>query len=581
MNKITTALALASLASGFTTAHANSVVISGTINKVTDTAGVNLGTSFDAWKINMQVAGAFTVDTLAFEANLGNIASAGFVTSDLNADGELTWLDTYTSFYTNTGTTLVAADAIVSMDDTGSSASYHAPVTAATSPITLLSRAHTNILDGSLRSMDSWYDATAVAGSYTFLVADYSLTPAEAAGGYNGFGGTADTFGPPTGYVNPITDHADYQVKFSSKTLNFAVDTATKTITVTAASPLVREDSDGDHISDLFWRKSSNGLNATLHLNGLSAPATIAGAGEIVPGYEVIGRGDYNGDGKSDLLWADASKAVNAAYLQLSTASANASAATPVPIVTSCTLPIAGDGDYNSDGKADILLLNNAGVSDVLMMNGSTPITTACATIPLFDVGTVIKGTGDYNGDNKADILYSNSTNTVTRILYTDGGLKTLPVSAAAPTQEVNKNDLLATAGSASVGNISSGDLAASEALAVVGYDVKGSGRYNTDNTDDVLLLSIAAPHTLLLLDGATHNTSTLVSGIPAGWDIKGTGDYDNNGFADVLFRHSTSGGNYLMLINSGSISAQNFIPTFPYIDPALGYAIAYPKTQN
>jgi hypothetical protein len=65
-------------------------------------------------------------------------------------------------------------------------------------------------------------------GDYLYLVADYLLSPTEAAGGIN----ANDNFSPPTGFVNPILDHADYKVTFSSDTLHFAL--SGNTITVTA-----------------------------------------------------------------------------------------------------------------------------------------------------------------------------------------------------------------------------------------------------------------------------------------------------------------------------------------------------------
>ena len=58
------------------------------------------------------------------------------------------------------------------------------------------------------------------------------MTPAEAEGGYNGFGGSADNFSAPTGFVSPILDHADYRITLSSDTMNFSV--SGNTITVSA-----------------------------------------------------------------------------------------------------------------------------------------------------------------------------------------------------------------------------------------------------------------------------------------------------------------------------------------------------------
>ena len=134
-------LALAPLSN----AQANTAVVSGTINQVTG------GTSFDTWKINMQTAGAFTVDLMAYEASQSNTSTAGYYASDLNGDGELTWLDPDTYFYTDDGH-LDAVDALVRCDDTQNNcAVYQNGLTAATSPAVVTSHLQSETpVDGSI-----------------------------------------------------------------------------------------------------------------------------------------------------------------------------------------------------------------------------------------------------------------------------------------------------------------------------------------------------------------------------------------------------------------------------------------------
>jgi hypothetical protein len=205
-------LALAPLSN----AQANTAVVSGTINQVTG------GTSFDTWKINMQTAGAFTVDLMAYEASQSNTSTAGYYASDLNGDGELTWLDPDTYFYTDDGH-LDAVDALVRCDDTQNNcAVYQNGLTAATSPAVVTTRLQSETpVDGTIHfRRDPWFDVTLAAGNYLYLVADYRLDPAEAEAGING----NDNFSAPSGFVNPTLDHADYQITFSSNTLKFQVN---------------------------------------------------------------------------------------------------------------------------------------------------------------------------------------------------------------------------------------------------------------------------------------------------------------------------------------------------------------------
>ncbi|MDO9161016.1 MAG: hypothetical protein Q8Q45_17580 [Methylococcaceae bacterium] len=203
--------------------QANTVVVSGTLYKETG------GTTFDIWKLNVLTAGSFTVDVAAYEASQSNIATAGYATSDINGDGELTWLDPDTYFYKDTGNPLLATDALVRCDDTQNNcAVYQNGLNAATSPVVITSHLQSETpVDGSVHfRRDPWFDVNIQAGNYLYLVADYLLSPTEAAAGING----GDSFSAPSGFVTPILDHADYRVTFSSETLNFSVNGNTITV---------------------------------------------------------------------------------------------------------------------------------------------------------------------------------------------------------------------------------------------------------------------------------------------------------------------------------------------------------------
>jgi hypothetical protein len=68
---------------------------------------------------------------------------------------------------------------------------------------------------------------------------------------------------------------------------------------------------------------------------------------------------------------------------------------------------IAGTGDFNGDGKFDILWRDASGDVAIWLMNGTQILQTA-------KIGNVLTNwfiteTGDFNGDNKADILWRNT----------------------------------------------------------------------------------------------------------------------------------------------------------------------------
>jgi Ca2+-binding RTX toxin-like protein len=62
-------------------------------------------------------------------------------------------------------------------------------------------------------------------------------------------------------------------------------------------------------------------------------------------------------------------------------------------------------GDYNGDGRSDILWRNHEGLISTWLMNGDAPHTLGVRT-PMPPNWTLVDGHGDYNGDGKSDLLW-------------------------------------------------------------------------------------------------------------------------------------------------------------------------------
>jgi hypothetical protein len=172
-------------------------------------------------------------------------------------------------------------------------------------------------------------------------------------------------------------------------------------------------DFDGDGKADILWMHS-DGTVLVWKMNGTSmtsaaSPATLGAAS----GWVVQGIGDFNGDGKSDILWRHTS---GLTYVWLMNGAAIASSGSPASVgpTTATGWLVQGVGDFDGDGKADILWRNDdlGGIIYVWKMNGAA-ITSAAAVT---GVGTVagagweVKAIGDYNGDGLADVLWKNDT---------------------------------------------------------------------------------------------------------------------------------------------------------------------------
>ena len=116
---------------------------------------------------------------------------------------------------------------------------------------------------------------------------------------------------------------------------------------------------------------------------------------------------DFNGDGNADILWRNTNS--GDVYLYDSIPGAGFTGQ-DIGVVDNSWV-IQGVGDFNGDGKADILWRNTVS-GDVYLYDsipgaGSTGFTGQ--DIGVVDSSWVIQGVGDFNGDGRADILWRNT----------------------------------------------------------------------------------------------------------------------------------------------------------------------------
>src|SRR5262249_23908746 len=78
--------------------------------------------------------------------------------------------------------------------------------------------------------------------------------------------------------------------------------------------------------------------------------------GNISTTWSVVGTGDFDGDGKADILWHDTSGNVPIWFMNGTTISSGALLGN-IP----ATWSIVGTGDFNGDGKSDILWRDTSG----------------------------------------------------------------------------------------------------------------------------------------------------------------------------------------------------------------------------
>jgi Ca2+-binding RTX toxin-like protein len=179
-------------------------------------------------------------------------------------------------------------------------------------------------------------------------------------------------------------------------------------------------DFNGDKKSDILWRNTITGDTYIYQMNGTSV--TSEGLIRTVSAdWTIAGTGDFNGDKKSDILWRNT--VTGAAYIYQmdgSTVASEGFVRNSGNLIKNIGLNwvIKGVDDFDGDGKSDILLRNTlTGEASIYLMNGRVVSNEGLVGEP-YTINDrrqnywSIAGTGDYNGDGKADILWRHTNGT-------------------------------------------------------------------------------------------------------------------------------------------------------------------------
>ena len=192
-------------------------------------------------------------------------------------------------------------------------------------------------------------------------------------------------------------------------------------------------DFNGDAASDVLLQNSSTGAAQImfLNVNAGDAPGTVAGGPVALttPGanWKVIGAGDFNADGKSDVLWQ------NSMTKQVQFRLMDGANVTNAPLTQAASgLTAVGTGDFNGDGFSDALFKNASGQAVVWFMYGDVRTGTKTITKPgpTFN----LSGAGDVDGNGYSDLIWTDaSNNAVATRLEGPSNLASTTVMAGGP----------------------------------------------------------------------------------------------------------------------------------------------------
>jgi hypothetical protein len=356
-------------------------------------------------------------------------------------------------------------------------------------------------------------DATANAGG-TYKPTDYtSAGGAETSSNWSGLASIPINHPGPTGSASFASAFGGTWISSTTWTLKirddvsgFSGSLADWSIQFDYRIMVKPHDFDGSFVSDILWQ-NNDGTPGIWTMSGFAALA-VSPAGPNAPwpsnpgpSWHARGDGDFNDDGKSDILWQNLDGTPGIWLMNGATATAMSAVGTnPGP-----SWHVKGTGDFNFDGKADILWQNDDGTAGVWLMDGLSVLAAgSVGTNP--GAAWQIKGSGDFNNDGKDDILWQNADGTAG--IWLMDGLTVL-----------NQGPVGTNPGAA--------------------WQIKGTGDFNNDGKADILWQHADGTAGIWLMDGFTVlNQGSVGTNPGTAWHVMGSGDYNGNSLSDILWQN-------------------------------------------
>ncbi|MCP1831705.1 autotransporter passenger strand-loop-strand repeat protein [Bradyrhizobium sp. USDA 4532] len=353
--------------------------------------------------------------------------------------------------------------------------------------------------------------------------------------------------GQTTYYVEDSTNSTVATLQMTPN-LNFVLtDDGTGHVNLIGAAPPRLMDFNADSNSDLLWR-ADDGTTHLWEMNGLHVQNALENTvGQLVkPDWQIAAVADFNGDSRADLIWRQQSTGSTQVW------DMNGNQIIGTGLIKNAAgqdvgsdWHIIGAGDFDGDGKDDIVWRSDSGNVQTWTMNNNQITGANNLTTSMPDNWHLV-GSGDFDGDGKSDLVWRDANSGATQLWEMNGNtIKT----ALSITNSAGQN---------------------------VGTDwhVAGVADFDGDSRADIVWRSDTGLTQLWEMNGNQIKNAQMITNLAGqpvitDWQITATGDYNGDGHADLLWQnHNVPGADQIWLMNGNAIVDAGLLPA---VDPQHG----------